>query len=322
MVKHPVLFETFARPEYARPVFESIKRAKPRKLYFYSNKARSDREDELKKNEEIRSWVYEIDWDCEVHTWFRDEYVDVYTSLMGSKRWLFSHEDTMITLEEDCLPSQAFFEYCDYFLDYYKDEKRIGFITGDNYTKGFNTKGGDHFITRSIHHFGWATWKDRWESYDFDLIPEDIIFNEYIEKYFSNDLVLRLYYKYLYIGLIPFINRTKCWDYMKVLNQFRDGSFAVSPIYNLVQNVGLNGMHTHNGKGPEFEFGNNDDKGNYPFTYEPIPVFPNEMYDYAESLSEGLRKKAPLVKKILRLEIKYRYPIIYNLLKKIRNFYR
>ena len=30
-----VLFETFARPQYARQVFDQIKKAKPKKLYFY-----------------------------------------------------------------------------------------------------------------------------------------------------------------------------------------------------------------------------------------------------------------------------------------------
>jgi len=74
-----VLFETFARPQYARQVFDQIKKAKPKKLYFYSNKARVDRPDEVRNNEEIRSWVKEIDWDCELHTFFREEYVDVYT---------------------------------------------------------------------------------------------------------------------------------------------------------------------------------------------------------------------------------------------------
>lgn len=49
-----VLFETFARPQYARQVFDQIKKAKPKKLYFYSNKARVDRPDEVRNNEEIR----------------------------------------------------------------------------------------------------------------------------------------------------------------------------------------------------------------------------------------------------------------------------
>ena len=39
-----VLVETFARPQYARQVFDQIKKAKPKKLYFYANKARVDRQ--------------------------------------------------------------------------------------------------------------------------------------------------------------------------------------------------------------------------------------------------------------------------------------
>ena len=88
-----VLFETFARPQYARQVFDQIKKAKPKKLYFYSNKARVDRPDEVRNNEEIRSWVKEVDWDCELHTFFREEYVDVYTSVRGAMDWVFDNEE-------------------------------------------------------------------------------------------------------------------------------------------------------------------------------------------------------------------------------------
>jgi hypothetical protein len=88
---------------------DQIKKAKPKKLYFYSNKARVDRPDEVRNNEEIRSWVKEIDWDCELHTFFREEYVDVYTSVQGAMDWVFENEEQAIVLEDDCVPSVAFF---------------------------------------------------------------------------------------------------------------------------------------------------------------------------------------------------------------------
>ena len=47
----PVLFITFARPEYARRSFKAIKSAAPKKLYFYSNKARDGFQEEIKNNE-------------------------------------------------------------------------------------------------------------------------------------------------------------------------------------------------------------------------------------------------------------------------------
>lgn len=91
-----VLFETFVRPQYARQVFDQIKKAKPKKLYFYSNKARVDRPDEVRNNEEIRSWVKEVDWDCELHTFFREEYVDVYTSVRGAKNLFLSGKNRYV----------------------------------------------------------------------------------------------------------------------------------------------------------------------------------------------------------------------------------
>lgn len=89
------LFIAFARPEYARKSFNAIKAAKPKKFYFYSNKGREGHGDELERNEQVRSMLKEVDWDCELHTWFRDECVDVYTSLWGAINWLFEKAQTV-----------------------------------------------------------------------------------------------------------------------------------------------------------------------------------------------------------------------------------
>lgn len=40
---------------------------------------------------------------------FREEYVDVYTSVRGAMDWVFDNEEQAIILEDDCVPSVAFF---------------------------------------------------------------------------------------------------------------------------------------------------------------------------------------------------------------------
>lgn len=149
MVQTPVLFMTFVRPEYARKSWDAIKAAKPKTLYFYSNKGRKEKEGEIERNNEIRAFINEIDWDCNLHTWFRDEYVDIYTSLLGAKQWAFEHEETLIMLEEDTCASLAFFEFCDHFLEVYKDDQRIGFITGNNYANNYDAGNRDHILCHS-----------------------------------------------------------------------------------------------------------------------------------------------------------------------------
>ena len=43
------------------------------------------------------------------------------------------------------MPSVAFFEFCDFFLDKYKDDKSVAFLSGNNYAKKYQRKEGiDH----------------------------------------------------------------------------------------------------------------------------------------------------------------------------------
>lgn len=288
MVETPVLFLTFARPEYARKSFDSIKKAKPKILYFYSNKGRQEKEGEVLRNNEIRSYIEEIDWDCELHTWFRDEYVDVYQSLLSAKQWAFKNEDRLIMLEEDCLASLAFFQFCDRFLDVYKKDKRINYITGNNYAIGYKEEGTDHYITRTIHHHGWATWKDRWQEINWDLLPEDIIESGALLEYYKDCRCRYLYFKRYYLSETNFIKHTKCWDYIKVINQISKCSYAVTPIYNLVQNIGLKGVHEtiESSNRLQFQVSNNEEIL-YPCYNNVITSMPNKNYDKVETEQEG-----------------------------------
>ena len=289
MVNTPVLYMTFSRPDYARRTFDAIKAAKPKILYFYSNKARIDRPEEIKKNNEIRNYLNEIDWECDLHIWLRDEYVDVYTSLLSAKKWAFEKENSLIMLEEDCLASLAFFQFCDYFLEKYKNDKRINYICGNNYALGYEEKGVDHYITRTIHHHGWATWKDRWESIDWRILPEDIINNGALKKYFKDVLPRYFYFKRYYLHETEFIKKTGCWDYIKVLNQISKQQYAITPIMNLVQNVGISGVHESGDIKLQFTVGNNSDIEKYPFTGGKEVTIPNRKYDVCESRTEGLQ---------------------------------
>lgn len=279
MVNTAVLFETFARPQYARQVFEQIKKAQPKKFYFYCNKARADRPEEIKDNEEIRSWVREVDWDCELHTFFRDEYVDVYVSTFGAIDWVFKNEEQAIILEDDCVPTQAFFAYCEHFLDKYRNDKRISVISGDNYVEGLDFEGADHIITSNFFMFGWASWRDRWINADFNIdvkrvIEDDLIF----EKYFVDDKKKVIFWKSYYKEIYHFLEDTHCWDYMFSLDCVRNKAYVVAPIKHLVQNVGILGTHAQ-GKESAVNRSVNTKDCCYPFSNIPVYITPHKIYD-------------------------------------------
>lgn len=242
MVNTPVLFITFARPEYARKSWDAIRAARPKNLYFYSNKGRKEKEGELEKNEEIRSYVNEIDWDCNLHTWFRDETVDVYKSLRGAISWLFENEEQGIVLEEDCVASLAFFDYCEQLLSKYREDQRIWIISGDNYIN-YAPDNFDYLFSGHFQIYGWASWRDRWNKTNWNLQNvEQFPFSKEYKQYWGNNEILN-YRKQRIIKKIDFLRKTKCWDEIFYISMEQQKALSVFPKCHLVTNIGITGSH-------------------------------------------------------------------------------
>ena len=243
MVEKPVLYIVFARPEYACQSFAAIKKAQPRKLYFYSNKAREDRPDEVKRNEEVRSLVNQIDWECELKTWFRDEYVDVFTSLWGAIDWIFDNEKEAIVIEEDVVTSPAFFEYASTLLDKYRDNKKVSIISGDNATPQYNPKGLGYFPTRIADIFGWASWADRWHALDREMkywpkFRKSKDFHDYYGNWIQR--AMQRYYFDQVFRLKPSYNP---WDFIFNYNMALNKTYCLIPFVNTVASIGVVGVN-------------------------------------------------------------------------------
>lgn len=278
MVKTPILFETFVRDDFARQVFEVIKKAKPCKLYFYSNKGRN-KDNEIERNDKIRSWVKEVDWDCELHTFFRDECVDVYTSLKGAVDWVFENEESAIVLEDDVVPTLAFFDFCDQMIEKFKDDRRVWNVSGDNFWN-LNPSGYDYIFSHYHWTYGWATWKDRWLSVSWN--------DPKIDEFVDSGLFYRLYKTFkqgtyqnkFFKETKEFINRTKCWDFMFGLAADQSNSCSVYPKEHLVTNIGLTGAHHQK----DVKTYVNNEASNigvsYPIVREPLFVFADQEFDY------------------------------------------
>jgi len=247
MVNSPVLFITFVRPEYARQSFDAIKIAKPCKLYFYSNKGRTEKPEEIENNNIIRSYINEIDWECELKTYFREEYVDIYTSLRSAIDWVFENEEEAIILEEDCVASNVFFEYCDQLLPKFKNEPKVWMISGNNFTPQANPPGLSYFFSRNMHIFGWAGWADRWNNQDKMMSEYKKLKFSTIVNYYNSiikALISRIYFNQVYKNFEKF----NPWDHIFIYNMVKNGSYSLIPAINLVVDIGINGVHNKNTK--------------------------------------------------------------------------
>lgn len=276
----PVLFITFARPEYARQTFDGIKQAKPTKLYFYSNKARMDNPIELDNNNLIRSFINEIDWQCELKTYFRDEHVDIYTSLWSALDWVFDNEEQAIILEEDCVPSLAFFNFCSKLLPMYKDDMRIWVISGNNFIEGYNPNGVDYIFSRFTYMYGWASWQSRWKKLERKEIPW-----ESMKKYGINEQLFSLnkrktaFIIKAHEKIFNLLKSKPAWDLTFGFTIVKEGGFGIVPAINLVSNIGLIGTHNKSGSIGLVNCRAIPSEPEYVINYHPPFVVPDYYYD-------------------------------------------
>lgn len=105
----PILFLVFNRPDTTIRVFETVRQAKPPRLYVAADGPRKDKIGEKEKCEEVRSIIKKVDWSCEVKTLFRDENLGCGRAVSQAITWFFEQEEEGIILEDDILPHPDFF---------------------------------------------------------------------------------------------------------------------------------------------------------------------------------------------------------------------
>ena len=137
-----ILFIIFNRPNTTQQVFKRIREAQPKRLYVAADGPRN--ETEQLRCEETRAIVSKIDWDCELHTRFLDENQGCDSHCLQAITWFFENEPEGIVLEDDCLPARSFFGFCSELLEKYRNDNRIGHITGGNYQFGEKRGNGSY----------------------------------------------------------------------------------------------------------------------------------------------------------------------------------
>jgi len=240
-LKTAVLFLIFKRLDTTKKVFEEIKKAKPLRLYVAGDGPRENIKDEEEKVKMVRDYVLNnIDWKCEVKTLFRDKNLGCGKAISEAITWFFQNEEQGIILEDDCVPSQSFFWFCEELLEKYKNEKRIGMISGDNFQDGVKRGDADYYFSIYNHIWGWASWQDRWGKYDFELKTFNNV--EFIKEVFKTKKEIK-YWIYIFKRIKN--KKIDTWDYQWTFVNFRNKWLSIIPNVNLISNIGFSEDASH-----------------------------------------------------------------------------
>ena len=242
-----VLFLVFNRLNTTKQVFEAIKEAKPPRLYIAADGARELKDGEEEKVKSVREYIMtNIDWECEIKTLFRETNFGCKIAVSSAIDWFFENEEMGIILEDDCLPSQSFFWFCEELLIRYKNTEQVGAISGDLRGLDIDLVNKDSYdFCTYFSMWGWATWGRVWKKYDVNIFSSpnsidkiDAVLNNM--RFQKNTL---LFWKKQFEKVQK--NKIDTWDYQFISLLFSHKYKTVIPAVNLISNIGFDEEATH-----------------------------------------------------------------------------
>ncbi|GGF01606.1 nucleotide-diphospho-sugar transferase [Hymenobacter cavernae] len=245
----PILLLIFNRPDTTRRVFDTIRKARPTRLYVAADGPRANHPTDAARCAATRAVVSEVDWPCEVFTLFRTENLNCGVAPATAMDWFFSHEEEGIILEDDCVPAPSFFRFCEELLARYRHDTRVMHIGGNNYgseaRQPLDPNGPSYYFSGQRNSWGWATWRRAWSLYDYHqkdfhkLVAEgafDGVFSSRLEKRYRLGKMESVFH-------LP--QPADVWDYQWEYTIAVNSGLYIVPAVNLVGNIGFGDDSTH-----------------------------------------------------------------------------
>lgn len=297
-----VLLIFFTRPDTFEKVFEKVKEARPSKLFLACDGARSG-EDE-RKIELCKQIAEDIDWNCEVYKNYAEKNMGCGMRPQTAITWAFQFTESLIILEDDCVPHNSFFRYMEEMIERYKNDERIGVLSGFNHFENWDCGDYSYFFTKNGPLAGaWATWKRVWDSYSYSV---EEIKDPLVKRLIRNNINFKRAKKQK-IKLWEKTNlriqkneKISYWDIQFSFLKYYQSYLAVVPEFSIASNIGLGEGSTHavNAKNimPTVFFAPNKNL-QFPLRHPPFVICD---HDYDKLLDKRWVCPNPVVKNIKR----------------------
>lgn len=260
----PVALVAYRRPGHTRKVLESLERHGVRNLYVFCDGVKGNG-DEADVKETLKL-IQDIGWvRPEIHRVEANR--GLAKSVMAATDHVLSKHETVVLLEDDCVPHRHFFDFMADTLGKYRDDEKVYGVSG--YTVPINPEllrryPHDVYFCPRISSWGWATWRRAWKQLDRDLIS---VCRKALDAKIDldqggNDI------KFSIEGMLQ--GHVKdVWTLPWVLSVYVKGGCFAYPTVSHIDNIGMDGSGVHCGK---------TDKYLTDLAESPATRFPDQAY--------------------------------------------
>lgn len=255
----PVVLFTYNRPEHTRRTIEALaanELADETELYIFSDAPKNEKA--VENVNAVREYVATLPSKGlfqSVSLIFREENCGLAKNIIAGVTEIADRYGRVIVLEDDLITNKFFLRFMNAGLDRYEKEKQVKGISGYSF---FDDNRADKLIKNGVIRdsylteiagisWSWATWADRWESFDKDAKGwERLITDAAYRKKFNYDNTYNFY------GILKAQQQdagTNSWAIRWYYTNFLQNGLYLCPSKSLVGNDGWDGSGVHCGEG-------------------------------------------------------------------------
>lgn len=241
----PIIIFAFTRLDSLKQTVKSLlgnSEAKDSDLYIFVDGAREGRENESKKVKDVQQYVLSITGFKSMNHRFSNVNQGLAKSIISGTTEIINKYGRVIVVEDDLYLSQSFLRYMNEMLNRYEDDKRVMQVSGygSRLTRPCDYT-WDVYLNERAHSWTWGTWKDRWETVDWDVLDFPQL---QASKKLQQDFCKRG--SDLYGMLKGYMEgKNNSWYIRFNYSMYKQHRYSVCPIHSLVRNDGFTTEATH-----------------------------------------------------------------------------
>lgn len=248
----PIVIFAFNRPNGLQNLLNSLKKnelADKSDLYIFVDGYRKEIIGEENKVSEVKEIVRKLTGFNKIEYNFSDINKGLANSIIEGVTEVINKYGSAIVLEDDLVLADNFLSFMNKGLIRYEKKEKVFSICGYSnkikVTKEYNCDA--YFCTRSSS-WGWATWTDRWDSVDWELIKwnEYSKFRHKFNKWGGSDCFTMLCSVKEGWG--------QSWAIRFVFAQFLQNKLSLFPLISKVRSDGFDGEGTNCKKWSRFKY--------------------------------------------------------------------
>lgn len=241
MTYAPIALFTYNRADHTRRAVESLLQnaeAKDSDLFIFSDGAKNEKA--IKGVEDNRKYIHTVTGFKTITIIEREKNWGLANSLIAGITDVINKYGRVIVVEDDLILSPYFLKFMNDGLEKYKDDDRVGTITG--FVPPIEEKLPETFFLTYFQCWGWATWKRAWDLLETDARPllKGLRFKR--KKFDVGGGVCN--YGNLYCQKVGLVDS---WYLRYYASLFLKGKLSLYPGRSVATNEGLDGSGTHCG---------------------------------------------------------------------------